>query len=459
MLGALALAAALAAPAPAEDGLRGALDLLYDGSTDASLTRLEALAAARPNDPLPAYFAALAFAWKLEQRPASTSLDAELLERADRAISRADARLAKDAADARALFARGAAHGVKSRLHLFRRHAREAAHEAVRMRADLLAARRLDPTDDDALFGLGLYDYYADVLPRLFKLLRFLLGIPAGDRVRGLAAIELARKASRYHQAEAAAQLYEIQAWYEHDQDAALAQIRGLRERHPDSPLWGLKLAEELRDRLGLYAESVAVAHELLEASHAGRRNYAPVVGRMAYLAEGEALLLDLRPGDARPALAAATQADPGAPWIAERARALLARAVDLEADPLTACLAEGRRKREAGRLAESVLAYRRALALRPDCPEARLRVAEADLDAGRVDGALREFRALAELGSPSPPWLSPWANVLLARALRRTGHQAAARQQYNKVFERPGGIEALRAEAAAALAEPQLEH
>ena len=38
----------------------------------------------------------------------------------------------------------------------------------------------------DAHFGIGIYQYYADVAPAAAKLLRWLLLLPGGDRVKGL---------------------------------------------------------------------------------------------------------------------------------------------------------------------------------------------------------------------------------------------------------------------------------
>ena len=110
------------------------------------------------------------------------------------------------------------------------------------MREDLLEARVLVPDSKDVAFGLGLYDYYVDVLPRIAKLLRFFARIPGGDRrARPRAPIESAREGSILHDTEVQVQLYEDYAYYEEKPDAALAEIRGLHERYPGSPLWALQ--------------------------------------------------------------------------------------------------------------------------------------------------------------------------------------------------------------------------
>ena len=76
-----------------------------------------------------------------------------------------------------------------------------------------------------------------------------------------------------------------------------------LAHRYPGWPLWGLVLAEHLRDRLGAYAESAAVARRILGAGDAARPEAGAAALALARLSLGESLLLDLRPEEARHAL------------------------------------------------------------------------------------------------------------------------------------------------------------
>ncbi|HEV7502860.1 MAG TPA: hypothetical protein VGQ33_22735, partial [Vicinamibacteria bacterium] len=228
---ALLLAAAVAAPQ--DKDYRAALDLLYDGRAPEAQARLTALEQAHPEDPVPAYVQALALAWIVEQRPETTDRDRDLEQATDRAWAKADAHVRADPTDARALFARGAASGLRSRRHLFRLQRAEAARAAAQMREDLLAARALDPDDADVLFGLGLYDYYVDVLPRFARVLRFLSRLPGGDRARGLQAIETASRTSTLHAVEARVQLYEIHAFYEDAPDDAADDMEQIWRRYP----------------------------------------------------------------------------------------------------------------------------------------------------------------------------------------------------------------------------------
>jgi hypothetical protein len=98
LLAATALAAAApvrAAPpaAPGDSEARGALSLVYDGDFHGAEARLDALARARPEDPVLPYLQALAVEWRLEQDPASRAHDGEVLALADRALGLAAERL------------------------------------------------------------------------------------------------------------------------------------------------------------------------------------------------------------------------------------------------------------------------------------------------------------------------------------------------------------------------------
>jgi hypothetical protein len=434
---------------------RAALALVYDGDFPGAEARLAALAGAHPDDPVLPYLQALALEWRLEQDPSSRAHDLEVLALADRSLALADAALARDAVDGRALLARGAAHGAKSRLHLFRWEKGPASREAVRMREALVAARADGEDAVDLDFGLGLYDYYADTLPRLFKLVAFVLRIPGGDRERGILSIaRVARGGSLFHDDEARVQMYDIHSYFERRPDRALHWIREMRRLHPGWPLWGLKLAQLLGRPMGLWAESAAVAREIIATAERGEHpNYQPVVADMARVLVAEAFLGDLRFEEARRAALAASPV-PGASWVAERKERVLARCRDLaraegsaEARAL-ALLARARRLHDQGEETEAEATCLQAFQVHPASDEARLCAARASLRAGRTAAA----RSLAAAVLDGEPWLRPFARLVLARSLEHAGDRAEALTAYRRVWEEPLGREALRAEAAAAV-------
>jgi len=315
------------------------------------------------------------------------------------------------------------------------------------------------------------------------------LGIPGGDRERGLARIEAARVGSLFSTVEVQAQLFEIHAFFEEQPDRALPEMRALRQRFPGSPLWGLKLAALELD-MGLYREAIEVSRAMVAAAERGHPNYGPPAQAQARLALAEALLLELRPQQAADAFAAIDSAALDAPRRS-RAALLHGRALELagrraaalplygaaersgaddvrreaqrvrrtpiDAERIAALpqLAAGRRLWQAGRVGEAALAYRMVLDAWPDSQEAALGVADALVAEGRRDWPERVVPRLARARQLDPPWLAPWARLLLARLADLAGERARAVELYRSVLTAPLGRQRLAQAAAAGLATP----
>ena len=361
------------------------------------------------------------------------------------------------------------------------------------MRADLARVREIDPRHHDAQFGLGLYDYYADVLPRVAKVVRFLARMPGGDRKRGLQSIEDAGLRSTLHRTEARVQLYEIYAFYEDQPGRAMDEMETLRRAYPTHPLWALKALEHLRARLGAYGEAVAAGRAILARAARGEANYAGRwVPALARLEMGHALVSDLRPGEARPLLRAVVDDGlPGNPAGLARAQYLLGASLEMDAEraaalpyyrqasagpegewrdrardaietPLSAArvralaaLGEARRKRESNHPKDAVPLAAEALRLWPESTEAALLVAEDRLQSGDVAGARAVWPRADPQQIAETPWLGPWQWLLEAEGHDLEGRRADAVQQYKKVLKDPYRRPDLKRRAEAGLARP----
>jgi tetratricopeptide (TPR) repeat protein len=250
-------------------------------------------------------------------------------------------------------------------------------------------------------------------------------------------------------------------------------------------------MAEHQRERMGLCAESAALSREILASVAAGHPNYQPVVGALAQLSLGAALLCELRTTEARRELLPLQDGVAEVPWLGARAHLLLGRSLEWEGDragasghyrlaadaeagddsrrardalrdPLSreaaqalALVAEARRLREDGQPEASAAAYRRAHAAWPENREAALRVAEHDLEHGRVRAARAALEELVAQRSLDPPWLRPWAWLLLGHAHDLAGERSAALEAYRRVWEAPLGRAPLKQAAAAGLEAP----
>lgn len=294
-LGALIVCAAgLVAPgrASAELTNAGAVAGIYQHILNADFTEAARLVAACDGLPREAchVLEATRVWWRIQLDPYSRVLDREFSAKADGAIAACEAWVAREPRRAEAWFYLGAAYGARVQWRVLRVERLAAARDGKRIKASLERALALEPDLDDAYFGIGLYQYYADVAPAVLKFMRFLLMLPGGDREEGL------RKMQRTHQrgavltGEADYQLHVIDLWYEQDFPRARTLVEGLTKRYPRNPLFW-QLLGEIEDVYFHDASASLRAYEALaERARLGRVNDAPLAGVVARIGAARAL-------------------------------------------------------------------------------------------------------------------------------------------------------------------------
>jgi tetratricopeptide (TPR) repeat protein len=356
-----------------------------------------------------------------------------------------------------------------------------AARDGKRIKAALERALILDPGMQDAYFGIGLYHYYADVAPAAARLLRWLLALPGGDRVKGLEQMQRARQHGRLLGGEAEYQLHVLYLWYEEQPEQALALIRGLRERHPQNPLF-IQMAAEIEDRylhdatasLRTYKALLATARagKLAEPGLAAATAHLGIARELDRLFETDAALEHLqavidgapaspygavaqaqlqlgqaldRLGSRPEAIAAYRAAMAAAPpgdtlQIAKRARASLARPPDATAASAYRLSLAGWRALERGALDDAERAIAQSLALRPDEPVTEYRHAKLLLAQKLEDEALEVFAGIHKRHEETPPTIYTRACVDAARVHERLGARQTAVDLYRAATTVFGG-------------------
>ena len=246
-----------------------------------------------------------------------------------------------------------------------RRQRLAAARDGNRIRVALERAIAIDPTLNDAYFGVGLYHYYAAVAPAAAKMLRWLLFLPGGNRTQGLKEMVQAREHGELLVGEADYQLQWLYLWYEHKPAEALALLKGLDARYPSNPIFLRRIAEVERDYFHDHAASAAAWQSLLERAQAGRVAAADLAETDARLGLATELTALNHPDRAIDALQIVIARRASAPYEAQAAAQLaLGAAYDRQ----------GRRDR-------ATTAYRAASALAPNDdplhvrPQARARL------------------------------------------------------------------------------------
>ena len=182
--------------------------------------------------------------WRIQLDPDSRALDGAFTRVVEDAIARNEAWVAREPRRAEAWFYLGGAYGARAQWRVLRLERLAAARDGKRIKESLERALALDPALDDAQFGIGLYQYYADIAPAVAKFLRILLLLPGGDKVEGLQRMLRARERGKVMRGEADFQLHVIYLWYERDFRKALDYLRGLDRSFPRNPLFVQSIAE-----------------------------------------------------------------------------------------------------------------------------------------------------------------------------------------------------------------------
>ena len=273
-------ASALAAAHPLDLSapLQAALETLRNGHYRQTLETSRSLQKISPQHPLPALLAAEA-TWGLifcqtghitsreiwnEAENKTSSFDEEFFHAVEDAIAAGEAMQQKPPTSALGAFYDGLAYGVRARLYTLRKEVLKSAKDGKQMRASLLEAVAQVPalqTDADA--GLGVYNYYADVLSPFIKLVRFLLFIPGGDRQKGLQQLQAASQQAVLLAPEARHELAKIYSVRENRPAQALPLFRALADQYPENALYALSAAIQA-ERVGEKAVAADYARKAL---------------------------------------------------------------------------------------------------------------------------------------------------------------------------------------------------
>ena len=496
-------AAAPGSPAPVQEagttGLTAAPQLAraYDAIFDARFGRAAGeIEAACPPAPAEvcAVLQAVSLWWEIQLDPHDRSRDAAFEARVSGAIEAAEAWTDREPRRAEAWFYRGGAYGARVQWRVLRGQRIAAARDGKRIRDALERALEIDPELHDAWFGIGLYHYYADVAPAAAKVLRWLLFLPGGDRVKGLEEMLRARDRGALLRSEADYQLHVIYLWYEDRTAEALELLEGLRRRHAENPHFPQRIAEvqdvyehdvtgSLRSWQALFdaarqhkvslpemAEATArlgMARQLdrlFETDKAAGQLRAVIAARpdapfgavpQAQVQLGEALDRLGRRAEAvaayRAALASMPPDDPLD--LEDRARHGLRRAPDADTAAAYRLSLEGWRALERGDLDAAARAIADSLALRSRDPVTRWRQTRLLQALGEEDEALAVLEAIVRAPGATPPTVYADACVDAARVHEGRGDRERAIERYRIAQGVFGADRRTKDEAARAIA------
>lgn len=507
----LALGVAVLSPPPVRaarelrgiDGLVRAYDDILDARFDQVEPELRRACGPFDSHPVPLggpappeacqVLAATALWWRIQLDPDSPALDPEFSAAVDRAIAATEAWAERAPEEAEAWFYMGGAYAARVQWRVLRNQKLSAARDGKRILEALEEALELDPTIDDAYFGMGMYKYYADVAPTAAKMLRFLLLLPGGDRKLGLEQMLRARARGRLLQGEADYQLSIIYLWYENQAARAINLLEALREDYPGNPIFISQIAHIQDAYQHDITASLATWRALLAGAREQRANLPGLAETQARLGIARMLEALHQTDHAIEQLQAVIAKRPTAPFgslplaymrlgeaydrLGERARAVeayqtarsltpmpdvheiqtgtalrLRRPPDARGAEAYRLSLEGWRLFEKSDLPGARVALERSLSLRGNAPVARYRMGRVLQGLKHDPAALAQFEMTIRHAKQAPAPILGNAYLEAARLLERAGRRDEALSYYRIAASLFGAASDTRAAATRAI-------
>lgn len=266
-----------------EQKIQRGIDAIYNLKYDKADTLFAEVIRWDPQHPIGYFFQAMTQWWKILSNFDDDSHDQKFYEMLDKVITLCENRLDKNPNDVTALFFKGGAVGFRGRLRANRSKWVGAANDGMVALPIVQKAYKLDPKNYDVLLGIGIYNYYADVIPDQYPFVKpFMLFFPSGDRKKGLQQLEEAAKNARYARVEANYFLMQNYFQYEKDFPKALVIATMLNKKYPDNPVFQRYLGR-CHISLGQLGEGNDVFLEVAKRFKKRQTGYDNYDGREAY--------------------------------------------------------------------------------------------------------------------------------------------------------------------------------
>jgi len=249
----------------------------------------------RPDHPAGYFFRAMIQWWRILTNFDDESQDDRFYDMLKTVVDMCDRRLERDPNDITALFFKGGALGFSGRLRVNRNSWIPAVKDGVAALPVIRKAYKLDPNNNDVLLGIGIYNYYADIIPDEYPILKpFMVFLPSGDRKKGLQQLHQAAEKAKYARVEAQYFLLQTYFLYEKDYLKAFALAQALYVRYPKNPLFHRYLGR-CDVTLGRWDDAQKIFSEVERRYRDGTLGYDVYDGREAYYYIGRWNLLNSR--------------------------------------------------------------------------------------------------------------------------------------------------------------------
>lgn len=212
-----------------------------------------------PNKRAGRFFLAMIDWWKILLDPDNESYDEIFFQKLEDVIYRCDQVIDKNPNDVDALFFKGGAIGFRGRLRAFRESWLKAADDGREALPIVEQAASLDPNNTDVQLGFGIYNYYADVIPNEYPLIKpLMIFFPNGDKQKGIEQLKNTAFNGKFAKYEA--RYFLMTLYYRYEKNALIAgdYAKLLSDEFPDNPIF-----EKWRGRIAVRRGDYILADSL----------------------------------------------------------------------------------------------------------------------------------------------------------------------------------------------------
>lgn len=210
---------------------------IYNIQFEEAENSFRVLMANYPEHPAGRFFLAMIDWWRILLDPDVEIYDDLFFQKLEDVIYHCDNILEKDENNIDALFFKGGAIGFRGRLRSLRESWLKAADDGREALPIIQRAARLDPTNIDVQLGFGLYNYFIEVIPERYPLMKpLMIFFPDGDRQKGIEQLTLTATEGRYAKFEAQNFLMQLYDQFENNPYKAEEYAKMLNEKFPNNP-------------------------------------------------------------------------------------------------------------------------------------------------------------------------------------------------------------------------------
>jgi len=192
-----------------------------------------------PDHPAGRFFLAMIDWWRILLDLDVETYDELFFQKIEDVIYNCEQILDKEPNNVDALFFKGGAIGFRGRLRAYRESWLKAADDGREALPIVEQASILDPNNFDVQLGFGIYNYYADVIPNRYPLLKpLMIFFPDGNREEGIEQLTNTALKGKYAKYEARYFLMTLYYTYENNPYKAEEFANMLVSDFPNNPIF-----------------------------------------------------------------------------------------------------------------------------------------------------------------------------------------------------------------------------